>query len=126
MFTRNQTILQLLSRICHRISTIDLAVKSRISLIITYPKLEKDNRSDIWNKLLSTVKIKDKSKLIKRLSNKELNGREIGNLLDIVVTIVKSKNENDEIEMNEFIEIFDKCLEITNESNAEFFFQVSI
>ena len=101
----------------NRLSTIDLAVKSRISLIITYPKLEKDNRSDIWNKLLSKVNIKDKSKLIKRLSNKELNGREIGNLLDIVVTIVKSKNENDEIEMNEFIEIFDKCLEITNESN---------
>ena len=60
-----------------------------------------------------------KKKLLRKLSSTEVNGREIGNLLDIIFTILKSKNENfleEQVKYDDFMDIFNKCMSINNES----------
>ena len=52
------------------------------------------NRLKIWTNCLTRFDIENKKKLLRKLSSTEVNGREIGNLLDIIFTILKSKNEN--------------------------------
>ena len=104
----------------NRLDTIDPAIRSRINLIINYPKLREEERSGIWNKVLEKINIDKKKKLISYLSNFELNGREICNIVNIIMTILKSKDENfleKEIKIDDFKNIFDKCHSINNESN---------
>jgi len=102
----------------NRLETLDVAVKSRISLIITYPKLSCKERSTIWENLLKDYEFTNKKNLISQLSDNEINGREISNLLDVIKTVFKSKEIpiNSVIENDEFLKIFKKCLSINNES----------
>ena len=102
----------------NRLETLDVAVRSRISLIITYPKLSCKERSTIWENLLKDYTFSNKKSLINKLSENEINGREISNLLDVIKTVFKSKNVelNKEIDNEEFLKIFKKCLSINNES----------
>ena len=105
----------------NRLDTIDPAIRSRINLIINYPKLREEDRVGLWNRVLKDINIDKKKKLISYLSNSELNGREICNVVNIVMTILKSKDENfleKDIKMEDFKEIFDKCQSINNESNS--------
>ena len=97
----------------NRLDTIDPAIRSRINLIINYPKLREEER-------VRDINFDKKKKLISYLSNSELNGREICNVVNIVMTILKSRDENfleQDIKMDDFKEIFDKCQNINNESN---------
>ena len=102
----------------NRLETLDLAIRSRINLMLTYSKLRDCDRSEIWNKSLSNYKIENKSRLIGELSRNELNGREIGNLLDIIFTILKNEYDlSKEIKYNDFYNLFKKCMDINNESD---------
>ncbi len=104
----------------NRLDTIDPAIRSRINLIINYPKLREEERVGLWNRVLRDINFDKKKKLISYLSNSELNGREICNVVNIVMTILKSRDENfleQDIKMDDFKEIFDKCQNINNESN---------
>ena len=104
----------------NRLDTIDPAVRSRINLIINYPKLREEERAGIWNRVLKDINIDKKKKLISYLSNSELNGREICNVVNIIMTMLKSRDDKfleKDIKMEDFKEIFDKCQNINNESN---------
>jgi len=102
----------------NRLETLDLAIRSRINLMLTYSKLKDNDRSEIWKKSLSDYKIENKSSLINELSRNELNGREIGNLLDIIFTILKNEYDlNKEIKYNVFYNLFKNCMDINNESD---------
>ena len=106
----------------NRLDTLDVAIRSRINLIITYPKLVESNRLKIWTNCLTRFDIENKKKLLRKLSSTEVNGREIGNLLDIIFTILKSKNENfleEQVKYDDFMDIFNKCMSINNESNLD-------
>ena len=97
----------------NRLETIDAAVKSRINLIITYPKLEQKQRKEILTNLLINKDINDKNKLIKDLAKLDINGREICNMLDIVFVILnKEKYESDEIK-----DLFNQIMTINTESS---------
>jgi len=82
---------------------------------------DSENNSDrvkIWTKSLSKFKIENKKSLLNELSRVEINGREIGNILDIIFTLLKSNYDlNDEIKYKDFNEIFRKCIDINNESD---------
>ena len=87
---------------------------------MNYQKLREEERSGIWKKVLEKINIDKKKKLISYLSNFELNGREICNIVNIIMTILKSKDENfleKELKIDDFKDIFDKCHSINNESN---------
>ena len=64
------------------------------------------------------LSITNKEKLIKDLSRIEINGREISNLMDIVIVVIKSRENHDSKKISgiEFKKVFDKCMEINNES----------
>jgi len=102
----------------NRLETLDNAIKSRINLMITYSKLCDSDRLKIWTKSLSNFKIEKKNYLLNELSRISINGREIGNILDIIFTILKSDCDlNDEIKYKDFNDIFRKCIDINNESD---------
>ena len=103
----------------NRLQTIDNAIKSRINLIVTYPQLNEKNRLDIWKKLLEDKNLIDKNNAVKELCKLELNGREISNILNLVMNLVYGeKNDNEkEIPYDKFMYNIKKCISINNECN---------
>jgi len=76
----------------NRMNTIDVAVKSRINLIIPYENLNKQKRIKIWTHLIEFWNLNITKNDIDKLSNIELNGREIRNYLKTVLLILDKKN----------------------------------
>lgn len=85
----NKTIIFLTT---NRINCIDSAVRSRINLIIAYNNLNKEKRCKIWENILDFWSIQLSKRDVDKLSNFELNGREIRNYLKIVICIIKDKD----------------------------------
>lgn len=102
----------------NRLDTLDDAIRSRINLTISYSKLNENDRIEIWRNVMIDLSITNKEKLIKDLSRIEINGREISNLMDIVIVVIKSRENHDSKKISgiEFKKVFDKCMEINNES----------
>lgn len=98
----------------NRLETLDTAVRSRINLMITYPKLSENNRKDIWRNSLKDIELDDKESLLNSLSKIEINGREINNMLNIVLTMLK---DSEKYNSDEFMKLLRSCLEINNESD---------
>lgn len=98
----------------NRLTSIDPAVKSRINLMILYKKLQQADRLRIWNGLLNKWNINVDVQYVKRMSNLELNGREIRNYLKIILANCYDNNifDNSNIDgkvlltnLKEFIDI---------------------
>ena len=103
----------------NRLETLDAAVKSRINLIVTYFKLKEKDRYCIWNNLLKDIKIKseEKKSLLLDLSKIELNGREVGNMLNIVSTMLKDECSDGGYTKDQFMKVLKTCMAINNESD---------
>ena len=100
----------------NRLETLDMAVRSRINLMITYPKLSENYRYQIWDNSLKNIDINNKKKMLDKLSKIELNGREINNIMNIVISML----QNEDYTESNFMNILNKYLEINNESNFDY------
>lgn len=104
----NQNIMFLTT---NRITEIDLAVKSRMNLLLSYHDLEFQDRSQIWTHLLKKNNITISEKTIEELSEKKMNGREIRNNIKILTSMFKNKEYNDD----DIIELVNKCHSLSHE-----------
>lgn len=80
----------------NRIGTFDEAFKSRVQLIVHYPKLEKDDRRRVWFKFLANLRktrsdpqLNELEDRVEDLSTIELNGREIRNAIQIATLLAE-------------------------------------
>jgi SpoVK/Ycf46/Vps4 family AAA+-type ATPase len=84
----------------NRIEAFDPAFESRIHLTLYYTALNRDAREQIWNAFLNKVK-SDGLELqwptqteIWKLSNADLNGRQIKNVMKLALALADSSNES--------------------------------
>jgi AAA+ superfamily predicted ATPase len=84
----------------NRIGTFDEAFKSRVQLIVHYPKLEKPERRRIWFNFVKGLRkmhvkacIEELEERIEDLSEYELNGREIRNTIQTATLLSQYKEE---------------------------------
>ncbi|KGO38601.1 ATPase, AAA-type, core [Penicillium expansum] len=85
----------------NRIGTFDEAFKSRVQLIVHYPKLQKEERRRIWFKFIKNLRItnvgahiEELEERIEDLSDNELNGREIRNTIQTATLLAQFKDEH--------------------------------
>ncbi|CAG8377073.1 unnamed protein product [Penicillium salamii] len=85
----------------NRIGTFDEAFKSRVQLIVHYPKLQKEERRRIWFKFIKGLRnthvdlhIEELEEHVEDLSDKELNGREIRNAIQTATLLAQFKEEH--------------------------------
>ncbi|KAF8849072.1 P-loop containing nucleoside triphosphate hydrolase protein [Acephala macrosclerotiorum] len=72
----------------NRVGTIDAAFKSRIHLCLTYPPLSAKARSGLWKTFILKATASEHpcwldTKFLKKVSAKEINGREIKNIVRV-------------------------------------------
>ncbi|CAG8663796.1 451_t:CDS:2 [Gigaspora margarita] len=90
----------------------DKAVCSRISLFFHYPELDKDNRRDVWTKLIQANKLDfDVNKVV----SYNLNGRAIRNILQIA----RITAENNKLTANSVIRIIEEYMKDFNKLNIK-------
>ncbi|KAJ6024683.1 ATPase AAA-type core [Penicillium herquei] len=82
----------------NRIGTFDEAFKSRVQLIVHYPKLEKDDRRRVWFKFFINLRktrsdsgMDELEERLEELSAIELNGREIRNSIQTATLLAEFK-----------------------------------
>lgn len=100
----------------NRLTSLDPAVKSRITLMLPYKELLSDKREKIWQSLFGKWNIAMKSTTIKKLSEYKLNGREIRNYMKIVLAIHQQMEK--EITDKSFVTELENCFKISEEFNA--------
>jgi AAA+ superfamily predicted ATPase len=78
------------------VHVIDQAFESRITICIQFEKVLPDERRQIWQKLLERVPIKRSDTFPKAPKDswvdKELNGRQIRNIISSAILLAKSRN----------------------------------
>jgi AAA+ superfamily predicted ATPase len=84
----------------NRIGTFDEAFKSRVQLIVHYPKLQKAERRRIWFNFVKGLRnthvqayIEELEERIEDLSEHEMNGREIRNAIQTATLLAQFKEE---------------------------------
>ena len=97
----------------NRLTKLDPAVKSRINLTLAYKELNNKMREKIWKSLFNKWNIKIKNKTLKKLSDYNLNGREIRNYMKLVFSIHQDKQQ--EITDKSILNILEDCFNITEE-----------
>ena len=97
----------------NRVKNLDVAVKSRVNLFLSYESFTSNKRKDVWKSLLKKWDIGISNKYLNKLSEFDLNGREIRNYMKIVFSIHKDRG----IELYEesIYDILKECYELTNE-----------
>jgi len=75
----------------NRVKSFDEAFHSRISIALHYQALDQTARKQIWENLLSSAKIEAKLDC-EELSQYELNGRQIKNIIRLAQTIAHEEN----------------------------------
>jgi AAA+ superfamily predicted ATPase len=85
----------------NRIGTFDEAFKSRVQLIVHYPKLQKEERRRIWFKFFKGMRntcvdayIEELEERVEDLSDNDLNGREIRNTIQAATLLAQYKEEH--------------------------------
>ena len=78
----------------NRNEDLDPAFKSRISIIIEYQVLSQDARQQVWNNLLTAAAIKMTSEDIDKLSQYQINGRQIKNSIRMAQSLMLDKEYN--------------------------------
>ena len=89
----------------NRSEVIDEAFKSRITLSLDYPKLSPKSREEIWHLLLDANGIElSNGNSLQRVSERDLNGRQIRNAVLLIKTVHGSKVNADQVlELTRFI-----------------------
>lgn len=79
----------------NRVQTFDSAFQSRIHISINYPDLSMESRRTIWQKFLATSAPDHAitASQLQQLSRKELNGRQIKNILKIARLLAGQREE---------------------------------
>lgn len=103
--------------ITNRLQCIDPAVKSRIHIFLQYKNMDNINRKKIWISLLDKYEIKIDNQTLEKLSELNLNGREIRNNLKMVSIIHKQKNT--QITSKSLLEYLEDFVKIINEFNEK-------
>jgi AAA+ superfamily predicted ATPase len=85
----------------NRIGTFDEAFKSRVQLIVHYPRLKKKRRRQVWENFFVNLKDIDPNARIQELRDKiddlshhPLNGREIRNAIRTAVLLARFRKQN--------------------------------
>ena len=79
----------------NRVGSFDSAFQSRIHLAVKYPPLSRDSRRDLWKQFISRVSPESGSSWIgsfDRLASKNLNGRQIKNIVRTAHALAVSRN----------------------------------
>jgi SpoVK/Ycf46/Vps4 family AAA+-type ATPase len=76
----------------NRADTIDEAFRSRITVSFEYEKLNKEARRQIWKNLFSYSKIDHSQISVDKLSELDVNGRQIKNLIRTAQTLSISRS----------------------------------
>jgi hypothetical protein len=79
----------------NRVKNIDTAFYSRISIALHFEKSDTAKREQVWTNLLGSAGLP--IEWAKQLSEFELNGRQIKNMIRIAITMARSKNKEVEI-----------------------------
>ena len=97
----------------NRLNSLDVAIKSRINLMISFKELGSDKRIKIWESLFKKWDIDVNNEILDELKNIDLNGREIRNYMKIIIAI----HEDQGIKMSgkTILKELNKCLKIANE-----------
>jgi len=69
----------------NRVSNIDVAIKSRMSIILGYNPFTKEERKQVWKNLINSNLIKLSEEDFNTLSELELNGREIKHCIKMAI-----------------------------------------
>lgn len=77
----------------NRVTNIDSAFYSRISLAIKYPDLSDEARKQIWTNHLKLYNITLSSKNIDKVASANLNGRQIKNCIRLVTALAHKANK---------------------------------
>ncbi|CAM1504720.1 Fc.00g023110.m01.CDS01 [Cosmosporella sp. VM-42] len=84
----------------NRVGTFDEAFKSRIHLALQYPKLDEEQRAEIWRNFIHMLRrtkelidVDDMERNIHKLAQIEMNGREIRNSLTMARYLAKFRKE---------------------------------
>lgn len=93
----------------NRDKTIDPAFYSRISLAIRYPELDGTSREHIWVNVLNLYDIELEPGDVKQLASYHINGRQIKNIIRIVVALAKRENRSPTL--SDFIKVVDYTLD---------------
>jgi SpoVK/Ycf46/Vps4 family AAA+-type ATPase len=80
----------------NRLSIFDEAFKSRIHVVINIDSLTSESRKQIWDNFLRPI-IPDVDIHLDELAAKDINGREIRNLISMAVGIAKHRGDQLEI-----------------------------
>jgi len=75
----------------NRVKNFDEAFHSRISIALKYDGLDKFTRTEIWNNLLNSAGLDKNNIDIEYLSNFDINGRQIKNVIRLGETVAKDK-----------------------------------
>lgn len=100
----------------NRLTSLDGAVKSRINLMLSYKELTHERRLKVWKSLFENWNIKLRENTLKKLSEYNLNGREIRNYVKLVLAV--HDDQDKKITDESFIDELQKCFKITEEFNA--------
>ena len=89
----------------NRSEVIDDAFKSRITLSLDYPKLTPQSREEIWHLLLNANGIElSNGNSLQRVSERDLNGRQIRNAVLLIKTVHGNKVNADQVlELTKYI-----------------------
>ncbi len=75
----------------NRVKNFDKAFHSRISIAINYPEMDNATRYKIWTNLLDSAKICASNISVGALSEADINGRQIKNVIRLAQTLARSE-----------------------------------
>lgn len=79
----------------NRVGSFDSAFQSRINLAVKYPALSHDSRRDLWKQFISRASPESSPSWVgsfDRLASKNLNGRQIKNVVRTAHALAVSRN----------------------------------
>lgn len=100
----------------NRLNSLDVAVKSRINLMISFKELESGKRMKIWEALFHKWNIEISNEILLQLRDIKLNGREIRNYMKIIIAV--HENQNKKMTGKTILDELTKIMNITDEFKA--------
>ena len=78
----------------NRNEDLDPAFRSRISIVIGYKPLDFNARRQVWTNLLKAASIHMEQSDIDSLASREMNGRQIKNVIRMTQSLIMDKDYN--------------------------------
>jgi len=99
----------------NRIRSMDPAVYSRLSLILSYPDLNLAQRETLWRSYCADWKIETADGSIERLASMAMNGREIRNALSVAARIFTMGSPGAPLTTKALLPIIVECTKLSDE-----------